>query len=137
MCKFINIRQLLFLLLILTMIFIARQRQNSKPETQNKKIESTLLDPHRSLPAEYSPCFLCLMEMRQIDSGAVQDIVRYGQMRSEGDSLFFKGRSPAGKMLELRGILRADRILFTGMSGERADCPCSGNAIGRAAGAEE
>jgi len=129
MRKFIHTRQLLFLLVIIAMLLIARMRQNKAHTVQKKIIKSSLLDKHRSMPVEYSPRFACLLKCRKMNDRDVQHIMQYGQMRIRNDSLFFSGRSPDGRLVQLTGRLRSGHIFFLDMNSISAACPCPGDDL--------
>lgn len=123
MRKFIHIRQLLFLLVIMAMLIIARMRQNNAPSVQKKKIKSALLDKHRSMPVEYSSHFSCLMKCREIHEEDLRNIMQYGRLQIHDDSLFFSGRSSDGRLLSISAVQDGDHILFLSMD-KTDDCPC-------------
>ena len=107
----------------MTLLIIARMRQNSAPSVQKKKIKSALLDKHRSMPVKYSSRFSCLMKCRKIHEEDLRNIMQYGQLRIHDDSLFFSGRSSDGRLLSINGVQMADHILFLSMD-KTDDCHC-------------
>jgi len=129
MRKFIHIRQLLFLLVIIAMLLIARMRQNKAHTVQKKIIKSSLLDKHRSMPVKYSSRFACLLKCRKMNDRDVHHIMQYGQMHIRNDSLFFSGRSSDGRLVQLTGRLRSDHIFFLDMNSISAACPCPGDDL--------
>ena len=128
MKRYINTRQLYFLIFLAALFFLARMRSGHSDSRQESSIQSTLYDPVRSLPLKWTSIARCQMECYHLDQDALIPIIKYGSLHKKDHSIFFQGRGPDAETYLLQAKTNTDSLIVLSISIRGKNCPCQSDS---------
>lgn len=128
MNRFINTRQLAFLLFVVIALWVGR-RCNQNRETNSIlpiQVAGTLQDIVRSLPYRLSVTALCQQACQSISDSSLSLILQYGEISQSNETCSITGRDLHGTSYILTCKVIADSLLIEHLhrTGPDSQCEC-------------
>lgn len=126
MSKYINKRQLAFLIFILAAFFLIRQMRSDDTATRQRLIQSSTNDAFREKPAVYTDQAQCLKQCLDLSDSSVALILKHGVLTKKGSPKHIKGNALSGTEITLAVTKQDNNNLITDIAHPQAsNCLCN------------